>query len=103
MEMLVTQRSSCEMYVRWKSATSANCSWLKPLILRRRRMFAAKRSRELGSDGVGSLEGIEIHHGSSGREVRLTSLKSTLTLASSFEIGNQLRKFVIFGIKVGYG
>lgn len=65
-------------------------------------MFAAKRSRALGSDGGGSLEGIVIHHVSSGREVRLTSFQSALTLASSFEIGNQLRELVILGIEVGH-
>ncbi len=44
------------------------------------------------------------HKGTCGETTSylLGSFRSALALASPFEIGNQLRKFVIFGIKVGY-
>jgi len=44
-EIFVTQRSSCDTYVRWKSASSAISSWLSPRSLRRHRTFSAIRRR----------------------------------------------------------
>lgn len=42
-EMFVTARSSCETYVRWKPARSANSSWLSFCSSRKKRTFSATR------------------------------------------------------------